>query len=100
MRTLAVVVGSPVFQKHVDLSETSKHFPVQKLVTQFAIHAFDEAVLPGTARLDILDPGACLLQPLPQGFGDKFRAVVAAQKSRTPYRTRARPSTSITCAEL
>ena len=52
VRPLLVVELSPAFDQHLRLGAAAKPFPVQQLVAQLAVEAFDEAVLPRAARRD------------------------------------------------
>jgi hypothetical protein len=45
-----VVELPPAFDEHLGPSTAAKPFPVQQFVAQLAIEAFDEPVLPRTAR--------------------------------------------------
>lgn len=47
-----VVELPPAFNVHLRLGATAEPFPVQQFVTQLAIEALEEPVLPRTARLD------------------------------------------------
>jgi|SRR5690349_1060820 len=57
-----------------------KIFPVQTLVAQLVMEAFDIGLFPGTSGLDVKGFDLLILPPVLDGFGDKLRTVVAAHR--------------------
>ena len=57
---LIVIVGAPVFDEESGFGQRAKPVLVEAVVTEGAVKAFDEGVLHGFARLDMMegDPGA------------------------------------------
>lgn len=53
-----VVELPPTFDEHLGLSAAAEPLPVQQFVTQLAVEALDEAVLPRTAGRDGPHPAA------------------------------------------
>lgn len=52
VRPLLVVELPPAFDQDLGLGTAAEPLPVQQLVPQLAVEAFDEPVLPGAARRD------------------------------------------------
>src|ERR1700730_19269533 len=77
MRPDGVVVPSPTLDDDLGLAQRVKDLAIEKLVAQARVEAFDEAVLPRTARGDVgglcADRAAALLH---RGCGER-RALVA-----------------------
>ena len=58
MRPNGVVMNAPLLDQDPCLVQAVEQFPVQELVTEFAVEALAIAVLPRAARLDIRGLGA------------------------------------------
>jgi hypothetical protein len=69
-------MAPPGFDQDLILSQGVEDLPVQELVAHRAIKALAVAVLPWAARRDVERFHADLGQPLLDGIGDKFRAIV------------------------
>ena len=84
MRSFSIVKASIVFNDDAGFGDRKEDFLVQALVSKAAMETFNKSVLPGTARLNIqrLDLGG--KTPILNDMGDKFRAIVRANKRRRP----------------
>ena len=71
-----VVELSPAFDEHLGLGTAAEPFPVQQFVTQLAVEALDEPVLPRTARRDECLTNCSVSQPAHDLSRGKFSAVV------------------------
>ena len=82
MGSLLVVHAPIVLDDDASFGDRKEDFGRQTLVSETAMKAFDEAILPRAARLDIkrLDPGGST--PILNASGDKFRAIIRANKRR------------------
>jgi hypothetical protein len=49
----------------------------QKLISEFAVEALDERILPGITRLDVHGIAPKVPQPVLDSIGDELRAIVA-----------------------
>jgi hypothetical protein len=78
MRSDGVVVSAPALDNDLSLSERVEDLAIEQFIAQASIEAFDEAVLPGTARCNIGGPCADGSDPFLHGFGDELGAVVGA----------------------
>ena len=79
MRTHFVVVLPPRFDDHLCLGARTKPFEAQALVTELAVEAFRDAILPRLAGLDQRRVDALRDDPGQERFGHELRAVVAAK---------------------
>ena len=77
MRSDVVVVAPPFLESHAHLHQGGEQRLVQKLVAQPPVEAFDEAVLHGLSRRDVVpfDLGVC--RPGQDRVARQFGAVVA-----------------------
>ena len=84
MRSFSVIKASIVFNDDAGFGDRKEDFLVQALVSKAAMETFNKSVLPGTARLNIqrMDLGG--KTPILNDMGDKFRAIVRANKRRRP----------------
>ena len=73
-----VVVVAKVSDDDLRLGQRPEHFPVEALVAQAAVEALNEAVLPGTTRIDVDGLDLLFCQPALHLLGDELRTVVAA----------------------
>jgi hypothetical protein len=70
-------------QKNQSISNhRGKQLGVEELVPESAVEGFGKAVLPREAWLDVSGCGSTLFAQAPQGMGDEFGAVVAADECR------------------
>src|SRR4029077_6621268 len=60
------------------LAQTVEDLAVEQLVAKAGVEAFNVAVLPGAASLDVSGLGADSCDPLLHGLGDELRSVVGA----------------------
>ena len=75
MRALRVVVGSPGFDQISGMGDVVEQRLVQKLVPHSAVGTFDEAVLHGLARCDVVPLNLVLCAPLQDRVRGQFGAV-------------------------
>ena len=73
-----VVVASPALDDDLGLAQTVEDLAVEQLVAKAGVEAFNVAVLPGAASLDVSGLGADSCDPLLHGLGDELRSVVGA----------------------
>src|SRR4029077_18287879 len=78
MRPDRVVVASPALDDDLGLAQTVEDLAVEQLVAKAGVEAFNVAVLPGAASLDVSGLGADSCDPLLHGLGDELRSVVGA----------------------
>lgn len=73
---LVVVMLAPHGSYDSRFSQRIEDFAVQQFVAQSCVEAFDIAVLPWTAGLDVQRFDTDLAQPLAQSLGNELRSVV------------------------
>ena len=66
----------PGFDQHPGLGEAVEDFTIEQFVAQRPIEAFIIAILPWRSRRDVERLHADLPQPLLDGIGDKFGAII------------------------
>lgn len=71
-----VIVVLPTRQHLSGVSEAVKDFLVEAFIPQFSIEAFNEAVLLGLARSDLMPCDAGLVLPFQNGAAGQFCPVV------------------------
>ena len=76
MRPQGVVVPPPAFDHDLRLLERIEDLPIEQLVPKPGIEAFDEAVLPRTARSDVSRLRSDSRDPLLDRLRDELRAIV------------------------
>src|SRR5215831_4567218 len=74
----ALVVASPALDDDLGLAQTVEDLAVEQLVAKAGVEAFDVAVLPRTASLDVSGLGADSCDPFLHGLGDELRSVLGA----------------------
>ena len=81
MRAQVVVVVAPCLDDRARFTEATEHVLVKALVAQLAVERFDEGILHGLARLDVVprDPASCPAQHRTTG---EFRPIVANHRLR------------------
>jgi hypothetical protein len=72
-------IHPPGFQDDSGLKKRAEEFPVQALVTQLVVEAFNVVVLPWETRGDVDRLNLLLGQPILDAVGDKLWPFVAAQ---------------------
>jgi hypothetical protein len=77
VRALIIIFVSPLLKDDLRFQEAAKEFPVQALVAQLVVEAFDVAVFPRAARFDVDGFDPVLLQPVLDRIGDEFRPAAA-----------------------
>ena len=82
MRSEAVVVAPPCFDRFSCMSEAAEEMLIEAFVSQPAVEAFDEPVLHGLARLNVMPFDLALLLLLKNGVRCQLRAVVADDHAR------------------
>ena len=73
-----VVVPSPALDDDLGFAQTVEDLAVEQLIAKASVEAFDVAVLPRTASLDVSGLGADSCDPFLHGLGDELRSVVGA----------------------
>ena len=73
-----VVVTPPALDDDLRLAERVEDLAIEKLVSQAGIEAFDKAVLPRAASLDISRPCTHGCDPVLHGPGDELGSIVGA----------------------
>jgi hypothetical protein len=73
----------PGFQDDSGLKKGTEEFPVQALVTQLVVEAFNVSVLPWGTRGDLDRLDLLLGQPVHDGIGDKLWPIVASEMLRS-----------------
>ena len=82
--TYMVILPTPVFQHHPGLSQRPELFPVQALLPQTRIEAFDVTILPRAARINIKRLDSVLRQPVAEIALNKLTAVITPDVFRGP----------------
>ena len=77
VRPLGVVVTPPL-NDDPGLGERVEDLSIEQLIAKPGVEAFDEAVLPGTAPLNVGRLGPDGSDPVLHGLGDEFRSVVGS----------------------
>ncbi len=77
-----VVELPPAFDEHLGLDPAAEPFPIQQFVTQLALEALDEAVLPRTAGRDEGRTDCSIPQPTHDPGSGKFGVVVRPNERR------------------
>ena len=86
MRTHFIIVPPPCFDDHLRLGAGTKPFEAQALVTELAVEAFGDAILPRLAGLDQCHSDILRSDPAQQCLGYELRSVVATQDCRNTAR--------------
>src|SRR6188472_1907983 len=76
MRPDSVVVASPALDDDLRFTQRIEDLAIEEFIAQAGIEAFDEAVLPGTARCNIGGPCADGSDPVLHGLGDELGSIV------------------------
>jgi len=84
VRSVLVILASPLLNDNLRFQQACEDFPVEQLVAQLVVEAFDVPVLPGAAGLNIDRFHLLLPEPVLDGIRDELRPVVAAQVLRHP----------------
>ena len=77
-----IVVPTPEFRQHLCLLQRRENLPVEEFVPEFAVEAFDVAVLPRTSRLDEQRLDSQPREPLADDFGDELGPVIRSDVFR------------------
>ncbi len=82
MRRFRVVAFPPLFDQDLGVAEAVEDLAIQDLVAEAGVEAFTISVLPWAAWFDA--SGLCpdSLDPIPDGLGHEFRAVVGSYERR------------------
>jgi len=75
-----VVLVAPVFDEEASFCQRAEPMLVEAVVTEGAVEAFDEGVLSGFARLDVVDGDTRGLSPEMKGAAGKFGTVVGGDR--------------------
>ena len=73
-----VVVASPALDDDLGFAQTVEDLAVEQLIAKASVEAFDVAVLPRTASLNVSGLDADSSDPFLHGLGDELRSVVGA----------------------
>src|SRR5207302_10883690 len=73
-----VVVASPALDDDLGLAQSVEDLAVEQLIAKASVEAFDVAVLPRTASLNVSGLDADSSDPFLHGLGDELRSVVGA----------------------
>jgi hypothetical protein len=76
MRSLRIVVFSPLLDDDLGFFEAVEYLSIQELVAEPSVEALAIAVLPRRSRFDIGGLGADSLDPLPDRIGNELGSVV------------------------
>ena len=76
MRSAPVVVFLPFFKRLACITQCAEQCLVQTFISKFAVEAFDEAVLLGFSRRDIVQINACILNPFEDRHAGELGTVV------------------------
>jgi hypothetical protein len=79
MRPRCIVVDPPCFDHDACLGERVEYLAIQKFVAQLRTEALAVTVLPWTAGLDESRFRTDGIDPVPDGFRDKFRAMTQSE---------------------
>ncbi len=77
MGSCRIVVDAPVSDDLSGMTVIAEQMFVQAFIAQASVEAFDEAVLHGLARLDVMPLDTSILAPLQNGIGCQLRSIVA-----------------------
>lgn len=80
---IMVVVVAPCRDQDAGMAQAVEEVRVETFVTQPPIEGFDEAVLHGFARRDVMPFDAALLLPAQDRIGRQLRTVVGDHHART-----------------
>ena len=75
MRSCVVIIGAPASERDAGLSQRREQRLVQQFIPVPTVEAFDEAILHGLARSDIMPGDAAPIGPGQDGVAGKFGAV-------------------------
>ena len=78
VRSFVVVSFHPILNDLLSLPERCEFLAVEAFVSEATVEAFNESVLPRTARLDVRRADFDLLQKVADSFADELRTIVAA----------------------
>ncbi len=84
MRSILVVVTTPVFDHDLRIDPILEPLQAQALVAELAVEALVGTVLPRLARIDVRGVDVRRQQPAQDRAGDELRAVVGAQVRGAP----------------
>ena len=76
------VFPTPDLRQHLCLLQRRENLPVEEFVPEFAVEAFDVAVLPRTPRLDEQRLDSQPREPFPDGFGGELGPVIRSDVFR------------------
>ena len=65
------------------IQQVDEPFTIQAFISEAAVEAFHERILPGAAWLDVDGTDLMRLEPLLDSLGHQFRTVVTADKTRS-----------------
>src|SRR5260221_9485072 len=82
MRSLLIILAPEALDLDAGLGDRGERLHIQALVTQRAVEALAEAVLPGAARIDVERCRLVKSEPALNLMGHELRAIVATQIGR------------------
>ncbi len=79
MWTVVIVVGAPCGDHAAGMAQRREQVFVEALLAHPAVEAFDEAVLHGLARRDVMPADLAILLPFEHRIGGQLRAVTPSE---------------------
>ena len=76
MGSCGVIVVPQFFDNNLGFPQRVEDLAVQQFITHSSVEAFAVSVFPGLPRLNVSRLGSHGFDPIPDSFGDEFRAVV------------------------
>lgn len=86
MRSFGIVLLSELFDKHSGFGQAGEESSEEEFITEAAVEALAESILPGAARCDEVGAGPLIGQPCLERMGDELRTIVAPKKARSAMR--------------
>lgn len=77
--SFGVVVFPPLFNQDLRFPQAVEDLPVQQFISELAVVAFNEAVLLGLSRRDVVPIDACILNPLEDRHAGELSAVTPSE---------------------
>ena len=86
MGSILVVPASIVLHDDAGFGDGKEDFLIETLVSEAAMKTLDKSILPRAARLNVKRLNIRCLTPILNDLGDKFRAIIRANKRRRALR--------------
>lgn len=81
VRSLGVIVFSPLFDQDLRLAQAVEDFTVEQLVSETCVEALAVAILPRRSRLDVGRLGADGCDPVADSLGDELGSVARREEA-------------------